>query len=164
MKKIHTKKGFTLIELLVVIAIISLLSSIVMASLSSTKKRARTTESLVELRSVDNALLAYFAENGSYPTSGGNWDGYISAYGDSLGDNWIPALVQKYIPSLSREPLNSSISSQQYIYNSDGVSYKLIWHAVEDISSVQTAYPNLLDPVRPSYSYGYWGGPNGAGF
>lgn len=37
----NKKRGFTLIELLVVIAIISLLSSVVMASLNDSREKAR---------------------------------------------------------------------------------------------------------------------------
>ncbi len=61
------RKGFTLIELLVVVAIISLLSSIVFASLGSAKMKARDTRRLVELRSIDTALALYVSDNGAYP-------------------------------------------------------------------------------------------------
>ncbi len=49
------KKGFTLIELLVVISIIGLLSTIVLASLASTRGRSRDTavkETAIQLRNV----------------------------------------------------------------------------------------------------------------
>lgn len=53
MKKI---KGFTLIELLVVIAIIGVLSSIVLASLSNSRERARVTKARMEINQLKNAI------------------------------------------------------------------------------------------------------------
>lgn len=52
------KKGFTLIELLVVIAIVGLLSSIVLASLSSARDRAKEAKYVSESRSIINGLSA----------------------------------------------------------------------------------------------------------
>jgi prepilin-type N-terminal cleavage/methylation domain-containing protein len=153
------KKGFTLIELLVVISIISLLSSIVMASLNTARMKSRTVRSLEDLRQINTAILAYYAENGSYPVSTGGsgpWDGYSTCWGDALGSIWIPDLVPKYIPALPREPANNTACNIQYIYNSNGVDYKLLYHQPEDIDGVISAYPNLVDPRRPFHAYGYW--------
>jgi len=61
------KKGFTLIELLVVVAIISLLSSIVLASLGSARTKARDARRLADLRQIDTAFALYFSDNGAYP-------------------------------------------------------------------------------------------------
>jgi len=57
MYKINSKKkGFTLIELLVVVAIISLLSSVVMASLNSARAAARDVHRRTSLKQVATAL------------------------------------------------------------------------------------------------------------
>ena len=64
-------KGFTLIELLVVIAIISLLSSIVLASLGTSRAKASDAaikQGLVNLRS---AAELYYSNNGNYGAGGG---------------------------------------------------------------------------------------------
>ncbi len=66
--KLKISKGFTLIELLVVVAIISLLSSIVMASLNSARAKSRDARRLEELHQLDNALSLYASDNnGSFP-------------------------------------------------------------------------------------------------
>ncbi|MBC7766571.1 prepilin-type N-terminal cleavage/methylation domain-containing protein [Arenimonas sp.] len=63
-------KGFTLIELLVVIAIIGLLSSIVLASLSDARGKARDTKRIGEIRSIEKALMLYsLSNNGNVPLS-----------------------------------------------------------------------------------------------
>ena len=60
-------KGFTLIELLVVVAIISLLSSIIFASLGSARAKARDTRRMADLRQLQTALELYFNDVGRYP-------------------------------------------------------------------------------------------------
>ena len=62
-------KGFTLIELLVVIAIIGILSSVVLSSLDSARKRARDTKRIAELKSLQIALALYYEAQGAYPAT-----------------------------------------------------------------------------------------------
>ena len=64
-------KGFTLIELLVVVAIISLLSSVVLASLGEARERARVTKFKQELSQFVNAVELYRSDHG------GDLPGYI---------------------------------------------------------------------------------------
>ncbi|MES2953595.1 MAG: type II secretion system protein [Patescibacteria group bacterium] len=65
-------KGFTLIELLVVIAIIGILSSIVLASLSTTRSKAKDTSAQGSLSSVRTAAEVFYGGtgNGSYGAPG----------------------------------------------------------------------------------------------
>jgi len=89
-------KGFTLIELLVVIAIIGLLSSIVLASLNSARKKSRDARRVADIKQLQVALEMYFdANNGSYPP------------GTSL-----TTLAPTYISSLPKDPLGTDYRYQ----------------------------------------------------
>ncbi len=68
MKKLSVnQRGFTLIELLVVIAIISILSSIIYASLASAKTNAIDARKQADLSAMRTAMVAYNADVGRMP-------------------------------------------------------------------------------------------------
>lgn len=61
------RAGFTLIELLVVIAIIALLSSVILATLSETKRKARDMRRIADMKQITLALELYKDRFGNYP-------------------------------------------------------------------------------------------------
>ena len=67
--KTSYKRGFTLIELLVVIAIIGILSSVVLASLNSARKKGRDARRVADIKQVQLALELYYDANSNYPTA-----------------------------------------------------------------------------------------------
>ena len=64
-----TQKGFTLIELLVVIAIIGILSSVVLASLSTARQKSRDAKRVSDIGQVQLALELFFDAKQSYPST-----------------------------------------------------------------------------------------------
>ena len=68
LKQIKNKKGFTLIELLVVVAIISLLSSIVFASLNTARFKTRDAAIKNQLSSLRTAAEILYINTGTYDT------------------------------------------------------------------------------------------------
>jgi type II secretion system protein G len=69
------KKGFTLIELLVVIAIIGILSSIILASLDSSRKKGRDARRLADIKQIQLALDLYYDQNNAFPPDVGATNG-----------------------------------------------------------------------------------------
>ncbi|MBI4225322.1 MAG: type II secretion system protein [Candidatus Sungbacteria bacterium] len=115
----HKKRGthgFTLIELLVVISIISLLASIVFASLNSARTKARDVRRKADLSQIVLANELYFDTNNQYAPDGGWCDSSknITAVNCSgFGSNVWPAgglssVEGMFIPNLPVDPLNNS--------------------------------------------------------
>lgn len=116
---------------------------------------------IADLNDIKVALEKYHQANGSYPISQG-LDGFRSDWGRSAQD-WIPGLAPAFIASLPRDPALSEQSVPQYLYQSNGVDFKLILHGdtvAASIAQIRNRY--MLDPLRSSYSFGYWttGGRN----
>lgn len=70
--KKYGREGFTLIELLVVISIISLLSSIILASLSEARDKAKISAFMSNLKQFELAMALYMDDNNGLPP---NYDG-----------------------------------------------------------------------------------------
>ncbi|MBR3631499.1 MAG: prepilin-type N-terminal cleavage/methylation domain-containing protein [Elusimicrobiaceae bacterium] len=62
----HNKRGFTLIELLVVVLIIGILSAIAIPQYQKAVEKAKATQALTLLKSIQTAENAYFLANGTY--------------------------------------------------------------------------------------------------
>ena len=104
----QTRPAFTLVELLVVIGIIALLVGILMPALSKARKAANQTACLANLRSMNQALAIYFAQNKGHmlyynwhPGSADQaWHGYwIGVLGD------LKCLPDKVICPEAKEPM-----------------------------------------------------------
>lgn len=172
-------KGFTLIELLIVIAIIGLLAGalVVLVNPSAQLGKARDLERKNTLRKLQGSLEQYFADNGSYPDTGGAW--YSSDPNDNScclapGGDWIPGLTPSYIQSLPSDPLGGTSNivggggcgsfKRAYMYRSDGQEYKLLAHcSMENSSELNDVSSPLCDPNRPSWAIMICEGSNACG-
>src|SRR3989344_1617185 len=64
----RSERGFTLIELLVVIAIIGILSSVVLASLNSARRKGRDARRISDVKQLQLAMELFYDNNSSeYP-------------------------------------------------------------------------------------------------
>ena len=69
-RSVRSSSGFTLIELLVVIAIIGLLAGIIMASLSTSRKKGTDARRSADLYQIRNAAILYSGDNqGQVPST-----------------------------------------------------------------------------------------------
>ncbi len=81
-------KGFTLIELLTVIAIIGILSTIVMTSLLTARKKGRDVKRIADIKQIQLALEQYYNDNLKYPPS-------------------LTGLTTQYLPVVPKDPLDT---------------------------------------------------------
>ena len=122
MKTYIKQSGFTIVELLIVIVIIGILAAIAIVSYSGVTARARDSDRLADLTSVQVALEAFFNDNGGYPlcySSGANKPLYVFQ-ADTIENCLTDDLVPKYISSLPKDP---SHNGAQYAYRY-GTGYK----------------------------------------
>src|SRR5438045_1746731 len=79
-------RGFTMIELLVVVAIIGLLATIVLASLSNSRRKARDARRVADVKELENAVHLYVSVN------------------NGLSPAALANLVPTYIPAIPPDP------------------------------------------------------------
>lgn len=65
----ETESGFTLIELLIVIVILGILAAIVVFAVGTATTDSKKNACKADVKTVNVALEAYKAKNGSYPTT-----------------------------------------------------------------------------------------------
>jgi hypothetical protein len=115
----------------------------------------RYEQRLRDLAEIRDALEKYHQAKGSYPLSQG-FDGLYSIWGRSAAD-WIPGLAPTFIKKLPRDPELSQEKTPQYIYRSNGAGYKLLAHgAYASCMIASRLNPELLDPLRKCFAFGYW--------
>ena len=93
--KFRISRGFTLIELLVVIAIIGILSSVVLASLNSARKKGRDARRISDVKQIQLALELYNDAHQSFPTA-------AQAFPASASSSVL--VTSGYISSLPQDP------------------------------------------------------------
>ena len=103
-----------MIELLVVVAIISLLSSIILASLNSARAKARDARRAEDIHQIQLALNLYYNDHGVFPESYTGGAQSPNGYWDNSNDatSWVQlqTALAPYIPSLPHDPKESSTS------------------------------------------------------
>jgi SAM-dependent methyltransferase len=114
----------------------------------------RQSARVQHLTLIRDALQRFHDAEGRYPRTK-TWDGIQSNWGRSATD-WIPELVPKFLPVLPCDPRPGGNPDQQYLYRSNGTDFKVISHAPDDFLAVTKQRPELADPTRPGWAYGFW--------
>ena len=113
--------GFTLIELLVVISIIALLSSVVFASINTSRSRARDSRRLADIKQIQTALELYYDSNKLYPPINGacGWPNPGATWCTNA-NQWAALQTEllPYLPRLPGDPLGPD-DFWVYFYDAD---------------------------------------------
>lgn len=131
------KRGFTLIELLVVIAIIGILSSVVLASLTTARTRGTAAAVQNELSNMRaQAELYYSTNSNSYGTASDCSTGLFSTANNGLG-NLVAGITSK----AGSSSLSCSSEAQAWAAT---VSYNSTYYCVDSrgnsVSATSSAY------------------------
>lgn len=110
-----TKKGFTLIELLVVIAIIGILSSVVLASLSTARQKSRDAKRISDIGQIQLALELFFDAWQSYPSTTPQCGAAVCTTDANLEAGVSALTTAGFLPQ-SPEPPPSSFTDNIYFY------------------------------------------------
>ena len=113
----NKKNGFTLIDLMVVIAIISLLSTIILASVRMATSKGRDATRRANLSSVRLSLELYFNDNSGFPLANNE----TTQWSDSIVTTAIAPFMPNGVPS---DP-KSSDYNPLYRTNSTGSVYSI---------------------------------------
>ncbi len=147
--KIKRERGFTLIELLVVISIISLLSTIVLASLNSAREKAKDAATTQNIKSLMLAMELYKDAKGFYPGQDGV--GFLGCedsaafceYNNGNGTQFdlIQSELSPYIPSI------------EFIGNSFDMTNYIGYYIFDIESALSAPPPYYCDPSHPFTEY-----------
>jgi len=125
MRILQKNRGFTLIELLVVISIIGILASVILASLSVARSKARDSVRFAQMKELTNALELYYVDNKTYPGVNNPSRTYVSQIG---------GLAPEYIPELPEDPIHTG--PQRYRYTATARGYTIL------LTLENTRHPN----------------------
>ncbi len=111
--EVSGSRGFTLIELLVVVAIIGILSSIVLASLNSARKKGRDARRVSDIKQLQLALELYYDSCNRYPNVA-----QFSATGAGCIGNSAGLVGNGFISTLPKDPSTGA----NYSYAANGTA------------------------------------------
>ncbi len=132
-----SKRGFTLIELLVVISIVSLLSSVILASVNTARARARDAVRYSDIQQIRTAIELYINEYGHAPylEKDCSIDNPLSsgceAQSENIkgtaGTNWsvLQGELAKYISKLPMDPCGIKCG----VFNNNQETYRYRYEA-----------------------------------
>jgi prepilin-type N-terminal cleavage/methylation domain-containing protein len=153
--KIINENGFTLIELLVSVAIISLLTSIVLASLVEARKKSEISKWRQYMRQVVIGIELYRDNTGLVP--GGTGNSYLKNYTSGILKNFITTQVP---PKNHNEPILRRLNGAGYTCGSPTTDmqqrfkeepYYIFWTTTNGV--YDDSFPRLYYGANGPYPY-----------
>lgn len=74
---IRDDKGFSMVELIVYVSIIGVILAIAVPKYTNALAMANTARIQADLQTMDGAIMMYYSENGTYPTTIGDLGDYV---------------------------------------------------------------------------------------
>lgn len=120
-----SRKGFTLVELLTGIAILGIIAAMVAFEFSSQLAKGRDARRKGDLRTVQNALEAYFQEEKKYPEP--DPAGVLTCYPPSqpVHCNLLESKLAPYIKKLPKDPINEDPYLYKFLMSNNPPKYWL---------------------------------------
>lgn len=150
----NRSNGFTLIEMLIVVTILAILAGILVPILEDSVTQTADARRASDLRAMQAALESHYRVNGSYPDTGGVWQGDAANFGGfGYGPaGYVPGLVPTVMQSLPKDPSPDFPDGADggYMYRSDGSNYKFVANLGPD--SFPQGNP-FFDPTRPNTAW-----------
>lgn len=147
-------RAFTMIELLVVIAIIAILAGLLLPAVIGGVKRAEITQAQSEVKLLDQALKAYFADYQKWPgqftgRGAGSYDDYNLLIATLRGTNTVGTIQAALGLDAGNNWKNQNSRRKKYLE----VSEKSICTngTVNTGASVAACYGDLMDPWGNRY-------------
>ncbi len=151
MKKQLLKKGFTLVELLVVVSIISLISSVVLATVQTAKQKGIASGIVSNVKQYMIAFEQYYNDNGGYPnplgTAGMMCLGTAGCSPGFTAYTSNATLISNLSPYIKSSPLSTSIYSGPWGSGTQG-AYGVVYQCTSAVTGPCTGY--ILTFVYPS--------------
>jgi general secretion pathway protein G len=138
-----SKSGFTIVELLMVIVVIGILAAITVVAYTGIQQRGRDAQRKSDIASIVKALELYYADNGSYPSSGGSTS-VNSSWSSSADTSWtsFKNYLTNYAKNIPSDTFgtagNSAVGGNGYSYDyfmnsgycgtASGQGYILVYH------------------------------------
>ncbi|VAW32050.1 hypothetical protein MNBD_CPR01-601 [hydrothermal vent metagenome] len=107
-KKSSAQRGFTLIELLVVIAIIGILSSVVLASLNTARKKGNDAAVKSNLATIQTQAQLYYDDNSNKFSSTGSQVNETGDCSATAGTMFVDHTIANAIKSANKSSLDST--------------------------------------------------------
>lgn len=141
----RSRAGFTLIELLVVLVILGLLAGIVLPRMMGRTEEARRQAAEVQIRSFEQALSMYYADNGFFPTTEQGLKALVEQpTSDPAPKKWKGPYLEKGM--LPKDPWEN-----EFVYLSPGIHLKdfdLLSYGKDGVQGGEGEYADIENWTR----------------